>query len=327
MIPTCVCLRSSARSCRATRTGRRSRNAPSSFVTDPATGRTTAELLPRFDTITLRPAVGPCAAAVAAALHDAPVHAGDRVAILGFTSVDYTIIDTALTQLGAVSRAAADQRPVGPAAADRRRDRADADRVEHRLRRRRRRADPHRPRPRAPGGVRRPSRGRRPARGVRGGQGQRSRRRSPVVVETLADVLGRGAACRTPAVVADGDDPLALLVYTSGSTGAPKGAIYPESKVANMWRAGGQRALGRQAGRPARDHAELPADEPRHGPRRPLRHAGQRRHRLLRRPQRPVDLPRGSRAGPADADELRPAHLGHALQEYSSESTADGRRR
>ena len=81
------------------------------FVTDPATGRTTAELLPRFDTVTYGQLWDRVQQA-AAALHDAPVHAGDRVAILGFTSVDYTIIDTALTQFGAGQRAAADQRPV-----------------------------------------------------------------------------------------------------------------------------------------------------------------------------------------------------------------------
>ena len=53
------------------------------YVTDPATGRTTAELLPRFDTITYGQLWGRVQAA-AAALHHAPVHAGDRVAILGF---------------------------------------------------------------------------------------------------------------------------------------------------------------------------------------------------------------------------------------------------
>ena len=39
----------------------------------------------------------------------------------------------------------------------------------------------------------------------------------------------------------------------------------------------------------------------------------QRRHRVLRRPERPVDLPRGPGAGPAHPAELRAAHLGHAL--------------
>ena len=73
------------------------------FVTD-ATGRTTAELLPRFDTITYRELwdrVSAVATAIASG-PDASVRPGDRVCILGFASVDYTTVDMALVQIGAV---------------------------------------------------------------------------------------------------------------------------------------------------------------------------------------------------------------------------------
>src|SRR5881227_2011661 len=72
------------------------------FVTDPATGRTSAELLPRFDTITYRE-LSDRVNAVGAALAQNPVQPGNRVAVLGFTSIDYTTIDMALTRIGAVS--------------------------------------------------------------------------------------------------------------------------------------------------------------------------------------------------------------------------------
>ena len=71
------------------------------FVTDPATGRTSARLLPRFDTLTYRE-LWDGVQALAGGLRGV-VAPGDRVAILGFTSVDYTIVDIALTQLAAVS--------------------------------------------------------------------------------------------------------------------------------------------------------------------------------------------------------------------------------
>ena len=71
------------------------------YVTD-ASGRTTAELLPRFDTISYGE-LWERVQALAAALRAKPVRPGDRVAILGFTSVDYTVVDMALSRLGAVS--------------------------------------------------------------------------------------------------------------------------------------------------------------------------------------------------------------------------------
>ena len=72
------------------------------FVTDPSTGRTCAELLPRFDTVTYRE-LSDRVNAVAAALSQNPVRPGDRVAILGFTSIDYTTVDMALLRIGAIS--------------------------------------------------------------------------------------------------------------------------------------------------------------------------------------------------------------------------------
>src|SRR6185312_9243806 len=82
------------------------------FVTDASTGRTSAELLPRFDTITYRE-LSDRVNAVSAALTQNPVRPGDRVAVLGFTSIDYTTIDMALLRLGAVSVPLQTSAPVG----------------------------------------------------------------------------------------------------------------------------------------------------------------------------------------------------------------------
>jgi fatty acid CoA ligase FadD9 len=58
-----------------------------------------------------------------------------------------------------------------------------------------------------------------------------------LIVESLADVLARGR--RLPVsrpIIPNEQNPLRLLMYTSGSTGVPKGAMYNERLVANFWR-------------------------------------------------------------------------------------------
>jgi len=198
-------------------------------------GRTTAKAAPHFDTVSYGELWGRVQA-FAAALQHQPVEPGDRIAILGFTSVDYTVVDTGASQLGAVSvplQTSAPQSQLQPIVAETEPvviassvDYLD-DAVELVA-----------SAPTAPSRL-----------VVFDFQPQVDDHRealeaakarlqgTSVVVETMAELLGRGQTLPAPqSVVGEGEDPLALLVYTSGSTGAPKGAMYPESKVANMWR-------------------------------------------------------------------------------------------
>lgn len=200
------------------------------LVTDD-TGRTVAALAPRFDTITYGQ-LAERVYALADAWRGAPVNPGDRVAILGFTSVDYTVVDIALTQLGAVSvplqtSAApsaltpiiAETEPVLIASSI---DHLDAA-VELALGSAVTRLVVFDYRPLV--------------------DDQRdalaaatARLGDRIAIETLDDVLPRGASGVEPVVTQQESDPLSLLIYTSGSTGAPKGAMYPERKVADIWR-------------------------------------------------------------------------------------------
>jgi fatty acid CoA ligase FadD9 len=215
------------------------------FVKDQKTGRTVLEVLPHFETITYRE-LGDRAEAVARALTNDSLQTGDRVCVLGFTSVDFTTIDVALAQIGAVAvplqtSAAITQlqpivsetEPTVIAASVNRVPEA----VELIL---------------TSGHV-----GAKllklivfdynPEVDDQREAVETARARlgdTPVIVETLADVLERGKAVssgpvRPVAVPADDPDnsadPLALLIYTSGSTGAPKGAMYPQSNVGKMW--------------------------------------------------------------------------------------------
>ena len=208
------------------------------FVTDDATGRTTARLLPRFDTITYRE-LWTRAGAVASAWQHTPaqVGAGDFVAIMGFASTDYTTLDLACIRLGAVSVPLQTSAPVGQlvpiiAETEPRILAASTDFLDS--------------------AVESVLAGFTPQRLVvfdyeprdddQRDRFEAARRRladadSPVVVETLSAVIDR-AKTLPPAPLflpADGEDPLLTLFYTSGSTGSPKGAMYTEHTFSAPW--------------------------------------------------------------------------------------------
>jgi fatty acid CoA ligase FadD9 len=219
------------------------------FVTDPSTGRTSAELLPRFDTITYRE-LSDRVNAVAAALTQNPVRPGDRVAILGFTSIDYTTVDMALLRLGAISVPLQTSAPVAqlrPIAAETEPvailssvDFLD-DAVELML-------TGHLPERLVVFDYRPEMDNHREALDA----ATTRLAETPVVVETLPDVLARGnASPALPAFDWGDDNALALLIYTSGSTGTPKGAMYPAQSVKNSWRRSSMAMWGNEGAIPS----------------------------------------------------------------------------
>ena len=175
---------------------------------------------------------------------------GDRVAILGFTSIDYTTVDMALLRLGAVSVPLQTSAPVAqlrPIAAETEPvviassiDFLD-DAVELMLT------------------------GHLPERLVvfdyhgevddhREALAAATTRlaETPVVIQTLAEVLARGNDLPTTPFFDSGDDAtLALLIYTSGSTGTPKGAMYLRKAVTNSWRRSSMAMWGNEGGTPS----------------------------------------------------------------------------
>ena len=205
------------------------------LVKDPDTGRTTAELLPRFETITYRE-LWERAGAIASAWTNKPVRPGDRVCVLGFTSVDYTVIDVALIRLGAVAvplQTSAALTQLAPIVAETEPSIIAAS-IDH-----------------LSDAVELVLTGHTPTRlivfdhlpevddhreAVQAASDRLAKAGSGVIVETVADVVARGQRLPAAAPFISGEpDPLTLLIYTSGSTGAPKGAMYPEHLVANFW--------------------------------------------------------------------------------------------
>ncbi len=215
------------------------------FAKDPKTGRTSLELLPRYETITYRQ-LSERVGALARALAADSVRPGDRVAVLGFNSVDFTTIDVALARLGAVSvplQTSAAPGQLQPIVAET--EPAVIAASVNQL----------------PVAVELILTGHTPAKlmvfdhhpevDAEREAVESARERlggTAVVVEPLADLLERGKTLpATPLPAPADEDPLALLIYTSGSTGAPKGAMYRAANVGKMWRRSARNWFGPSA--------------------------------------------------------------------------------
>jgi fatty acid CoA ligase FadD9 len=203
------------------------------FVTD-ETGRTVAELQPRFDTLTYGETWAKVAA-LAEALADDPVRPGDRVATLGFASADYAIVDMALSVAGAVAVPLQTSAPVQqlhpilvetePVAILSSVDHL-ADAVELAL-------TAYAPKRLVVFDYHPQIDDHREA--FEAATARLAEQR--VTVEALDDVINTATTSTAGPDVPRGDtDALRLLIYTSGSTGTPKGAMYTDRLMANCFR-------------------------------------------------------------------------------------------
>ncbi|MGW8988408.1 carboxylic acid reductase [Streptomyces zhihengii] len=209
------------------------------LVKDEETGRTRIGLLPDYDLITYGELWRRVRAVASAWHHGAehPVRAGDRVAVLGFASADYTTVDLACAHLGAVSVPLQTSSPVSQLGAivEETAPVVIATSIE--------RLDAAAELAEVSPSVRRlvlfgyePAADEQYA-AYAAALERLGRLGRGLGIDLLRDLAERGTGQPEAPLFepADGDDPLAMLIYTSGSTGTPKGAMYTERLTRAMW--------------------------------------------------------------------------------------------
>jgi fatty acid CoA ligase FadD9 len=209
-------------------------------VTD-ATGRTSLQLLPRFETISYREVWDRVRAIASAWRHEPahPVTVGDLVATVGFSSADYLVVDMVCAYLGLVTvplqhnASVSRLRPIieecEPTIVTVSAEYLDLA-VESVLT--------------SPSLRQLMVFDYRPEVDEQRENFERARARlqeagAQVVVTTVDEVVERGSQLPAePAYTEGSDERLAMIMYTSGSTGAPKGAMYTERTVTKVWTSG-----------------------------------------------------------------------------------------
>lgn len=208
------------------------------LVFDPVSRRTSLQLLPKFETMSYRELWGRARAVATELQHDGlrPIAAGDFVALLGFTSCDYTVLDLACLHLGAVpvplqfSASAAQLKPI----IEETRPRVLAVSIDY-LDRAVELAFSSAETPRLIVFDYHPEVD--AQRETFAAARKRLEEVAAPALDSLAGVLERGGALPPASLFTRGagEDPLRLLIYTSGSTGTPKGAMYTDRMVRNWW--------------------------------------------------------------------------------------------